>query len=88
MPHETIDDWDDDHHMTYVWREFRVVPYERVEVREGREVPDSGRWVLGRYGEHWDVVRYVYVGDPYWTSTGGNRTVAPDEWRELPEVPK
>jgi hypothetical protein len=34
VPHETIDDWDENHHMTYVWREFRVVPYERVELPE------------------------------------------------------
>jgi hypothetical protein len=69
-------------------KQSRVVPYERVEVREGREPPDSGRWVLGRHGEQWDVVRYVYVGDPYWTSVGGHRALAPDDWRELPGASK
>lgn len=70
------------------WEQSRVVPYERVEVREVREPPDSGRWVLGRYAEGgWRVVRYVYVGQPYWFDAYAKMD-APDEWRELPEVPK
>ncbi len=52
----------------------------------GTEPPDSGRWVLGNFDELWDVVRYVYVGDPYWTSGAVRVHRAPDFWLELPDA--
>jgi hypothetical protein len=77
------------------WVQSRVVTYERVEVREGREVPEpladapAGRNVLGYYGKlgvGWQISRYNFA-ECRWESLRPFLGT-PDEWRELPEAPK
>ncbi len=69
------------------WRQCRVVPYERVEVREGRDPPNDDREVLAWFGAGWEVVYYSHPLKE-WVTDSPTGFRVPDEWRELPEVPK
>ena len=52
----------------------------------GTEAPSDGKVVLARRGMEWRVEKFLLPD--WWVSNGVKTNVDPDEWRELPEVPR